>query len=264
MKVIYHGILLTHCILLLEFMSCTHEEKAAKKHIKKHLSKKTLSSKSFFKRNEEQRDPERNLTRVNDYIHKKFFKGRTFKTTNKPGSKRAFLSFFGDRHSDHRYNNLPTVAYDTEQNDPHINHIDLAHDGVATAPIPQELQIGTQPQPAHFPSEEGVTALPEYRSTHKEEEHVNRHDGHHIALPCSILQGISCGQYSQGSHGGVVVQEQGGVEHHHEHEIGHGHVHVINQRPIEITHPPINIERPHYEESHQTVHEQGKWDATVI
>ena len=104
-------------------------------------------------------EEDRNVSKVYDVVHK--FASKTHQVD---GRKRHFL---GHSHG------VSTANVGVHPETPNVGYLDAAH-GIATSLNSQQLQIGTQPQPAHHPSDDGLNPLPMYHSKdHSAESTVN-------------------------------------------------------------------------------------------
>lgn len=110
-------------------------------------------------------DENRNTSKVYDTVHI-----YSDKTQTSDGLKRHYLGHINgleqvhyDNDHQNGLNGVATADVGTHPAAPNVGYLDVAH-GIATSLNSQKLQVGSQPMPAHNPSDEGLNPLPMYHA----------------------------------------------------------------------------------------------------
>ena len=105
-------------------------------------------------------EKDRNITKIYDTVHK-----YSEKMHQANSRKRHYLGQFNgvERTVVDQHHGRATATVGVHPEGPNVGFVDAAR-GVAAALNSQQLQIGTQPKPAHLPSDEGLNPLSMYHS----------------------------------------------------------------------------------------------------
>eukprot|EP00794_Sanderia_malayensis_P012275 gene12275-13540_t len=138
-------------------------------------------------REEDRDEGNRNVTKLYDAVHKYEGKARKLRS----GARRHYLGEFNtlqgilsNTRNRNGLNGLSTGEIGAEADDPNASYLDATH-GVTASLHAQKLQVGTQPDAAHPPSEDGLSPLPYY----------NRRKKQHILADHSVPSPIKVGHH---------------------------------------------------------------------
>ena len=150
-------------IILVVLLISSFANSKRKFRLRKHrLSKQRQDVEKVEPRKGFPKEEDRNVSTVNDFVHK--YRG---KEQQGDSEKRHYLGQLNGVEQAHilgdKPNGILTANVGVHPESANVGYLDAAH-GIATTLNSQQLQVGTQPKPAHHPSDEGLNPLPMYHS----------------------------------------------------------------------------------------------------